>query len=137
MTPTIRGVSCPVLLVAVLISLTVGANGCKKSGGAVNVHGHISYRGQPLAASAVTFFPTTGRPVTAPAPKGEYSVELVPGDYVATVNVGIERPPGFKEGDPDPKPAVVLADEYTARPKSTLKATVKPGQSEPIDFDLK
>jgi hypothetical protein len=78
-----------------------------------------------------------GRPITAPSPHGEYSTELTPGDYVATVTVGIEYPPGFKEGDPIPKPKIALPDEYTSRVKSTLKATVKEGQTEPIDFDLK
>ncbi len=61
----------------------------------------------------------------------------MPGDYTATIVVGIEYPKGFKEGDPIPPPKVVLPDEYTTRAKSTLKVTVKVGQNEPIDFDLK
>ena len=126
-----------IALLASLVLLTAGVTGCKKSGGTVSVHGHVNYKGRPLASSAITFFPTTGRPATAPAPKGEYSADLLPGDYVATVTVGVERPPGFKEGDPDPKPTVVLPEEYTARTKSKLNATVKQGQSDPIDFDLK
>ncbi len=125
---------CVVLL---LLVCATGLSGCKKSTGGVRVHGHISYGGQPLAASSVTFFPAVGRPMTATAPQGEYDAELMPGDYTAVVAVGIEYPPGFKEGDPVPAPKVVLPDEYTTRAKSTLKATVKQGQSEPIDFDLK
>src|SRR5215471_10269631 len=103
-----------------LILLSLSAAGCKKSSGEVPVHGRISYRGQPLNSSSVTFFPAQGRPVTAPSPQGEYSTELMPGDYVATITVGIEYPPGFKEGDPVPPPKVVLPDEYTARVKSSL-----------------
>jgi hypothetical protein len=129
---------CHLQVAAVLVVvLSLTADGCKKSSGAVPIHGHISYRGQPLAASSVTFFPDTGRPVTAPAPQGEYAAELMPSDYTATVAVGIEYPKGFKETDPLPTPKVVLPDTYTVRAKSTLKATVKAGQDEPIDFDLK
>src|SRR5215210_5158057 len=120
-----------------LFFLIITADGCKKSSGTIPIHGRVSYRGQPLGASSVTFFPVTGRPVTAPAPQGEYNAELMPGEYTATVAVGIEYPKGFKETDPLPSPKVVLPDTYTERAKSTLKATVKAGQSEPIDFDLK
>jgi hypothetical protein len=121
----------------VLFLLIVSAGGCKKAAETVPVHGHITYRGEPLAASSVTFFAVTGRPVTAASPQGEYATELMPGDYTVIVSVGIEYPKGFKEGDPVPAPKVVLPDEYTSRAKSTLKATVKAGQSEPIDFELK
>ena len=111
--------------------------GCKKSSGTVPVHGRILYQGQPLTKSSVTFFPASGRPVTATAPQGEYTTELLPGDYTAAVAVGIEYPQGFKEGDPVPQPKVVLPPEYTARARSKLTATVKSGKNEPIDFDLK
>ena len=69
--------------------------------------------------------------------KGDYAVELAPGDYTTTIDLASEFPPGFKEGDPQPKPKYVLPDEYTTRAKSTLKTTVKAGDDQPIDFDLK
>lgn len=119
------------------VLLLVTADGCTKTSGEVPVRGRISYRGQPLTISAVTFFPATGRPVVAAAPQGEYSTQLTPGEYTAVVNVGVEYPPGFKEGDPEPAPKIVLPPEYSTRAQSKLKATVKAGQSEPIDFDLK
>jgi len=124
------------LLICLIVSLAY-LPGCSKSSGEVKVHGKLAYMGKPLRASSVTFFPTTGRPVIATAPEGEYTAELMPGEYTTVVTVGVERPPGFKEGDPDPKPTVVLPDKYTSRTASTLKTSVKPGQSEPIDFDLK
>jgi hypothetical protein len=113
------------------------AGGCKKSSGTVSVHGRISYRGQPLTKSSVTFFPASGRPVTATAPQGEYTAELAPGDYTATVAVGIEYPAGYKEGDPVPQPKVVLPPEYTERARSKLKASVTKNENPSIDFELK
>jgi hypothetical protein len=125
------------LYVATLLFLTISAHGCKKSSGAVPVHGHVAFQGQPLASALLTFFPEKGRPVGAPILQGEYKTELMPGEYTAVVAVAPEFPKGFKEGDPLPPPKFVLPDEYTIRTKSTLKPTVKPGQSDPIDFDLK
>jgi hypothetical protein len=111
--------------------------GCRKTDGSLHVRGHIAYRGQPLNKGAITFFPEKGRPIAAPIPEGEYEIDLTPGEYTVVVEAGNELPPGFKEGDPAPAPKVVLPDEYTTRAKSSLKTTVRQGQSEPIDFDLK
>jgi hypothetical protein len=111
--------------------------GCRKSDGSVPVHGHIAYRGQPLTKGAITFFPEKGRPTAAPIPEGDYAIDLKPGEYTVVVEAANELPPGFKEGDPVPAPKVVLPDEYTSRAKSSLKASVKLGQSEAVDFDLK
>jgi hypothetical protein len=119
------------------LMLAIGALGCKKSSGAVPVHGRVSFRGEPLENASVTFFPKTGRPVGTAILHGEYKAELTPNEYTVALDVAPEFPKGFKEGDPIPPPKVVLPEEYTSRAKSTLKATVKSGQSEPIDFDLK
>jgi hypothetical protein len=128
----------PSPLVLFMFVLAIATSGCKKStSGATQVHGHITYRGEPLTLSSVTFFPTTGRPIVAPTKEGEYSIELPPGDYTAVIMVGVEYPQGFKEGDPQPQPKVVLPPEYSTRAQSKLKVTVKERQAEPVDFDLK
>ncbi len=90
-----------------------------------------------MESASITFFPTNGRQEVATISNGEYSVELMPGEYSAIVLIGIELPKGFKEGDPIPPPKIVLPEQYTARNKSPLKATIKAGQSEPVNFDLK
>jgi len=61
----------------------------------------------------------------------------MPGDYSITVDLANPLPPGFKEGDPIPPPKFKLPEEYTVRGKSSLKATIKPGQNEPLNFELK
>ncbi len=128
-----RFLSCSSLF----LLLAIIAPGCKKSSDAVPVHGRASYQGEPLANASVTFFPKSGRPVGAAILNGEYKTELTPDEYTVALDVAPEFPKGFKEGDPLPQPKVTLPEEYTSRSKSTLKATVKAGQSEPIDFDLK
>jgi hypothetical protein len=103
----------------------------------VSVHGHVSYRGAPLESAALTFSPASGRPVSATVSNGEYSVELMPGEYTAVVLIGVNVPKGYKEGDPIPPPSIVLPEIYTSPSKSPLKAMVAAGKNEPIDFDLK
>jgi hypothetical protein len=127
------------LLVCTSLSLLLAtsASGCKKSSGTVPVHGRASYHGEPLVNASVTFFPKTGRPVGAAILQGEYKAELTPDEYTVVFDVAPEFPMGFKEGDPLPPPKVALPLEYTTRAKSTLKATVQAGQSEPVDFELK
>ena len=123
----------PLVLIA-----AVSGTGCDKASSGISVSGHASYRGEPLAKGLISFFPATGRVVSAPiADDGSYELSLEPGDYTVTVSLGVELPPGFKEGDRVPPPKVVLPDQYSVRAKSTLKATVAPGHAEPLDFDLK
>jgi hypothetical protein len=124
-----------IALLGLLVLISVP--GCRKSSGAVPVHGHVSSREKPFADGAVTFYPDSGRPVIAAISNGDYATELVPADYVVVVNLGGRLPKGYKEGDPVPPPEIALPDVYTNRVKSTLKATVKAGQSESIDFELK
>jgi hypothetical protein len=120
-----------------LLLLLICVPGCGKSSGKAAVRGHVSYRGAPLESASLTFFPASGRPEATTVSKGEYSIELAPGEYRAIVLIGIDLPKGYKEGDPVPPPKIVLPEEYTSRAKSPLKAVVSAGQAEPIDFDLK
>jgi hypothetical protein len=53
-----------------------------------------------------------------------------------TVTVGPEVPPGYKEGDPLPPPAIELPARYTSRLRTELTAIISESQSEPVDFDL-
>jgi hypothetical protein len=118
--------------------LAVTAAGCQKSSPGVSVHGHVSYQSQPIENCAVMFYPEHGRAVASSTDTaGDYRATLPPDDYVVTVNISVKPPAGWKEGDPIPPPKFVLPDKYTNRTKSTLKAAVKPDQSEAIDFDLK
>ena len=128
---------CSACILLVFALLAISTAGCRKPSGVVAVHGHVTYRGEALKSARITFYPATGGPITTGISQGEYEAEMPPGDYTVVVNVGAELPPGFKEGDPVPAPKVVLPPEYATRAQSTLKSTVKPGQSEPIDFELK
>src|SRR5262249_10148968 len=103
----------------------------------VPVHGTVTLRSQPLEKAGLIFFSDQGRPVSADVSNGAYQAEVPPGDYVVSVTIPVELPPNYKEGAPMPPPKVALPEQYTTRVKTPLKATVSPGQSEPIDFDLK
>jgi hypothetical protein len=120
-----------------LLVFIISAPGCKKTDGKVPVHGHVSFRGEPIERASLTFFPEVGRPEGTTVEDGEYAIELAPGEYTIAVLIGVELPQGYQEGDTLPPPKIVLPEEYTSRMKSMLKATVKAGQSEPVDFELK
>jgi len=121
-----------------MASAAVAISGCGKPSETQSVHGSVSYKGEPIESGSVTFFPLNGRPIMAAlSGEGEYDVELPPGEYVVAISAGGQLPLGFKEGDPPPPPPkVILPPEYSTQAKSTLKATVAPDQSEPIDFKL-
>ena len=65
-----------------------------------------------------------------------YTAELPPGEYRMVVNVGVDLPPGYKEGDALPPPKIVLPDQYTTRANSTLTAEITPDRSEPLNIEL-
>ena len=59
--------------------LATSAMGCGKASSGVSVNGHVSYRGQPIAQGALTFFPEHGRAMaTATDAAGHYAIELRP-----------------------------------------------------------
>lgn len=115
------------------ISLLVG---CGSDGGAVAVSGTVTFRGQPFSNASITFYPAAGPPVGAAIVDGEYSTALLPGDYKVTVSLGVNLPPGWKEGDPVPPREMTLPDRYTSVLHTALTAKVSDGQREPIDFAL-
>src|SRR6185436_4150704 len=108
----------------IMLLATISVAGCTKPSGTVAVNGHVSFRGESLTKAGLTFFPTTGRPVSVPVADGQYATNLLPGDYIVVATMGIDVPAGWKEGDPLPPPKITLPEEYTSRVKSTLKATV-------------
>ncbi len=123
---------------AYLALLVVSTSGCGSASDTASVNGNITYQGQPLTSGLVTFFPSSGRPVNAATkPDGHYTAELAPGDYTVTVTYAEPLPAGYKEGDPLPKPKIILPPEYSTRAKSALSASVASDQSEPINFELK
>jgi hypothetical protein len=102
----------------------------------VPVSGTVSYRGQTFSNASITFYPASGRPVSAAIAEGEYSAVLKPGEYQVTVSLGVNLPPGWKEGDPIPPRDIVLPERYSSVLHTQLSANVSDDQSEPIDFKL-
>lgn len=122
---------------AILALLGIISGGCGKGPETTTVSGAIQLQSAPLARGAVTFFPERGRPTTAATnDAGRYSVDLAPGAYKVTVNIGVQLPPGWKEGDPVPPQQVTIPLQYTSRVNTPLRTTVTAVGAEPTDFAL-
>jgi hypothetical protein len=126
--------------VAISISALLAAAlaGCGASSESVTtVEGQVSYEDSPIAKGAVIFFPKRGRPTTAATDEtGHYATELAPGQYKVTINLGVDLPPGWKEGDPVPPQTLQIPPQYTTRVRTPLLTTVTPSGAEPTNFDL-
>lgn len=115
----------------------IACAGCSDDSGKVDVHGQVTYRGQPVTDGTLTFFPTSGAPQSAQlGDGGAYELPLPPGDYRAIVTIGVTLPEGWKEGDPVPAPTLVLPQKYTSRARTELTAHVDEEATAPIDFQL-
>jgi hypothetical protein len=127
--------ACPL---AVLFSLLLVA-GCGESEGTTSVTGQVTYKGAPLPMGVINFFPASGaRPIGHPlASDGKYEAKLPAGDYtVVVLTSNPPVPPGWKEGDPVPKPPVQIPPKYGHAKNTPLKITVPEGRSFAQDFKL-
>lgn len=120
-----------------LAPMLIGLAGCGEASTSQAVTGTVSYQGAPLTNGALAFYPAEGRPIQAAIQSdGAYEADLPPGEYRVTVIVGVDLPPGWKDGDPLPPPSVKLPPAYTSRVRTPLVANVSAAQAEPVDFTL-
>ncbi|MBA4105023.1 MAG: hypothetical protein C0485_04635 [Pirellula sp.] len=113
------------------------AIGCGGESNVASLSGRVLYEGAPLSNASLMFYPVEGRPMIAPLSDGDYSVELAPGEYRVTVNLGAELPPGWKEGDPVPPTTRKLPNQFTSRLDTPLTATVSAGgEGQTVDFNV-
>jgi hypothetical protein len=125
-----------VVIALSVISATVG---CGNGAEGVSVEGRVVYQDKPISNGALTFFPASGRPITATlSDDGAYSCRLPPGEYRVAITVGVSLPPGWKEGDAVPPPTIELPARYSSRLETPLTATVNgENRSQSIDFTLR
>ncbi|WP_435015459.1 hypothetical protein TA3x_002997 [Tundrisphaera sp. TA3] len=112
------------------------------------VSGNVTLDGKPLAAGGITFDPVDpGKPGSvsgfAPVSDGSYAIDrsagLTPGSYrVSIVASSGDAPAPSNEppGGSKKKGATKAAIPPKYNTNSTLKAEIKPGASDPIDFTL-
>jgi hypothetical protein len=123
-----------------LLSAVAMVLGCGSAEDKSTLSGRVTHRGRPLPNASLMFHPEQGHPIgTGTDAEGAYTAEVPPGEYRVTVNVGIEVPPGWKEGDPEPPPPkIVLPPVYTQRAKTELHISVATdGEPQTADFGLK
>ena len=135
---------------ACLASLALGlaAGGCgaeKDDLPRQPVSGKVTLEGTPIAKGAILFKPSGGPGPATDAGglirDGEYRIDRdagpVPGTYKVLITEEVERSP-IRGNDVQlrpPKDASRISSKYNTR--TTLAATVKPGESNTFDFALK
>lgn len=128
---SLRGLSCWWLIILLL-------SGCSETEETTTVTGLVSYKQQPVAGGAVSFFPRSGeRPINGILTgEGRYEIQLPPGEYTVAVQSDANLPEGFKEGDPLPPPdPKAVPPKYQHPKRSGLKAEIE-SQSEPQSLDF-
>ena len=117
-----------------VLALTIG---CGRESSVTSLSGRVLYEGEPLSNASLMFYPGEGRPVIAPLSDGGYSVELPPGEYRVTVNLGAVLPPGWQEGDPVRPTTRKLPIQFISRLDTPLTATVSgEGEGQTLDFNV-
>jgi hypothetical protein len=133
------------LSILFLLAAVVTVAGCSESGPPRTVvTGQVTYQGKPLPTGSIMFIPTQGKAkprTSAIDSTGHYQLEAVAGPYVVQIQMI-----GRLRGDPAPTgegakldiPVVdwLIPDKYSDRQTSGLKATVKDGKEQQIDFPL-
>jgi hypothetical protein len=116
------------------LALTIGCGG---ESDVTMLSGRVLHEGEPLSNASLMFYPAAGRPMIAPLTEGDYSVELPPGEYRVTVNLGAELPPGWKEGDPVPPTTRKLPRQFSSRLDTPLTAAVSAeSEGQTLDFNV-
>lgn len=129
--------SSRLIALAILLTLFPWLVGCAETRNGMSVGGKVTFQGQPITNGTVSFFPTSGRAVNlAISTEGTYSGQLPVGNYRVAINVSVNLPDGWKEGDPVPPPPIMLPPQYTSRARTPLAATVTDPQTSGIDFSL-
>lgn len=129
----LRGHACCCLVIALLC-------GCNETEETTTVAGVVTYKQNPVAGGAISFFPRTGgRPINGIlSDEGLYKIELPSGEYTVAVQPDSNLPEGFQEGDPLPPPDPnAVPPKYQHPKRSGLKLSVA-SQVEPqrADFQL-
>jgi hypothetical protein len=132
-------------LVAAMVIVTVGCGRTRPEGLAA-VSGKVNYRGKPLTSGTIVFVPDAERGTNGALaraeiqPDGSYHLKCgdasgtVPGWHRVTVTCVEDG--GLAPGQILVVPRSVLPAKYQDPQLSGLSCEVKPGQENPINFNL-
>lgn len=118
------------------------AQGCGKSVPSATVRGKVSYKGKPVNAGRVVFFPESGVVSSGKlAPDGSFTIlnrdkgeQIAPGAYTVAVVAGLEQI-NLYPNDPKRRVEPRVPLKFTSASTSTLKYEAEVGPND-IDIDL-
>lgn len=144
--------SFPVLLLfVVLLTLTVAASGCRKSGPELApVTGKVTYQGKPLPFGSVVFQPESGKTSTGDIqPDGTFRMVTIGRGDGATIGKNKVRVACYTLQDPTTKEkggaglaGITLGDplipqKYLSCETSGFEVEVRSGSNDPVVLELK
>jgi len=112
-------------------------SGCRSDGPATyEVHGMVSWEGEPLPQGTVMFVPDEGPAATAEiGTDGRYRLHAVAGRHqVGILATRVGGP--SKHGGDSPELIPLLPEKYHRFHTSGVVVTVEPGQANTIDLEL-
>ena len=116
--------------------------GCSSGPTKGEVHGKVTFKGQPVKEGTVTFLNTTegGAAEGKIESDGNYTVQggAAVGDYVVEIKPLmhiVDTDPGKSPPAPMEKPAPDIPAKYRMQGTTPLKASIKAGKNE-INFDM-
>lgn len=121
----------------IALALVAGCGGQQKA----HVSGTVTLDGVPIENGSIQFYPAGGPGQTAGAgiENGKYQLDASVGEMTVTINaskvVGKHKLYDTKDSPEVNTIKELVPAEYNTT--STLKVTLKPGQNDNVDFDLK
>jgi hypothetical protein len=109
--------------------------GCGKSHKNASARGAVTYREKPVISCRVIFYKDKGGTTSADlGPDGNYTIKILPGEYKVAIkesSLNLIPPDQGAKG-----PVHLVPERYNDPERSTLTASVKPGENT-LDFPLR
>jgi len=135
-------VYCCTSLALLVSALILSSAGCNSSPATGEVHGKVTFKGQPVKEGSVTLIKEGGSYEAQIQNDGSFAVSngVVVGEYVVEIKppmILVDSDPGKTPPAKTEKPMKEIPSKYWMQGTTPLKANVKAGKNDDFIFDMK